>query len=242
MIRTQSLQNFQRDFAKHLRSPSEVRRPNGVPKRAAEIYSELLFNNICGFINACFPVARTMMTEPAWRTLCRQFFRDHSSHTPYFSRIPEQFVQFIASHAQRLRVPAWMPDLLHYEWIELEADTALGEPEANATRLLALNPSVRNLRYDWPVHKISAEFRPKAKQATFLLVYRNREFKVCFLEINEVTAALLALLAESPKTTADVLAQLAKQLGYASPDALQIHGRQLLADFISQDIITGKLA
>ncbi len=242
MIRTQSLQSFQRDFAKHLRSPSEVRRPNGVPKRAAEIYSELLFNNICGFINACFPVARTMMTEPAWRTLCRQFFRDHPSHTPYFSRIPEQFVQFVTNHAQRLRVPAWMPDLLHYEWIELEVDTALGEPKANATRLLALNPSVRNLRYDWPVHKISAEFRPKAKQATFLLVYRNREFKVCFLEINEVTAALLALLAESPKTTADVLAQLAKQLGYASPDALQIHGRQLLADFISQDIITGKLA
>jgi uncharacterized protein len=242
MIQTPTLRGFQRDFAKHLRSPGEVRRPNGVPKRAAEIYSELLFNNLCGFINACFPVARSMMTEQAWRTLSRQFFRDHSSHTPYFSQIPEQFVLFVANQVQRLRVPAWMPDLLHYEWVELEVDTALGELEVNASRMLTLNPSVRNLRYEWPVHKISPDFRPKAQQATFLLVYRNREFKVCFLEINEVTAALLHILAESPKTTADVLAQLAKQLGYASPDPLQIHGRQLLADFISQDIITGKLA
>jgi hypothetical protein len=237
-----SLQRFQRDFARHLRSPSEARRPNGVPIRAAEIYSELLFNNICGFINACFPVARGMMTDTGWRVLCRRFFRDHASHTPIFSRIPEQFVQFVAAHAQSLRVPAWMPDLLHYEWIELEVDTALGEPERNGTRLLTLNPTARNLSYDWPVHRISPAFRPRSKQPTYLLVYRNRELKVCFLEINDVTAALLDILAVSPKTSADAIAQLAKQLGYASPDPLQIHGRQLLADFIQQDIITGKLA
>jgi hypothetical protein len=31
-------------------------------------------------------------------------------------------------------------------------------------------------------------------------------------------------------------------LGQANPEALQIHGRQLLAGFIQQHIITGKLA
>lgn len=236
------LQRFQHDFARHLRSPSEARRPNGVPKRAAEIYSELLFNNICGFINACFPVARGMMTATGWRKLCRQFFRDHASHTPIFSRIPEQFAFFVAAQAQSLRVPAWMPELLHYEWIELEVDTALGEPAANATRMLRLNPSVRNLKFDWPVHRICPAFRPRSKQPTHLLVYRNRDLKVCFLEINDVTAALLHILAVSPKTSVEIIARLAKQMGYANPDPLQIHGRQLLADFIKQDIITGILA
>lgn len=242
MMTVSPLQRFQRNFAQHLRSPGEVRRPNGVPKRAAEIYSELLFNNICGFINACFPVARNLMTERGWQALSRQFFRDHSSHTPYFSRIPEQFVQFVAGNAQRLRVPAWMPDLLHYEWIELEVETAVGELQPNPTHLLTLNPTARNLHYAWPVHRISPDYRPRNQQPTHLLVYRDRAFKVCFIEINAVTAALLDVLAKAPKSTADTLTQLAKQLGYANPDALQIHGRQLLADFIQQDIITGKLA
>jgi hypothetical protein len=237
-----ALQRFQRDFAAHLRSPGQARRPVGVPKRAAEIYSELLFNNICGFINACFPVARSLMTDSGWRNLSRQFFREHASHTPYFSQVPEQFVQFVTGHAQRLRVPAWMPELLHYEWIELEVDTAPGVLAANSTRLLTLNPTVRNLRYHWPVHLVSPQFRPRNQQPTYLLVHRNADFKVCFMEINEVTAVLLDILAQSPKTSADAIAQLAKKMGYANPDPLQIHGRQLLADFISQDIITGKLA
>lgn len=237
-----SLHRFQREFAAHLRSPARVRRPNGVPKRAAGIYSELLFNNICGFINACFPVARRLMTESGWNTLCRQFFRDHASHTPYFSQVPEQFVQFVAANSRRLRVPAWMPELLHYEWIELEVDTVAGELPANTTRALVLNSTVRNLCYDWPVHRISPSYRPRHKQPTHLLVYRDRAFKVCFIEINAVTAALLAILAESPKTAGEAIVQLAEHLGFANPDSLKIHGLQLLADFISQDIITGKLA
>lgn len=181
------------------------------------------------------------MSDRRWRALCRRFFSDHESHTPYFSRVPEQFVNFVKLHACSLQVPVWMPELLHYEWIELEVDTAPNPPASIPSRLLELDPSVRSLFYDWPVHKISAEYRPRKMQRTYLLVHRNRDFKVCFLEINEMTAALLAILNESPKSATDAMSLLAGRLGYPDPDVLQIHGRQLLADFINRGIVKGKL-
>jgi hypothetical protein len=237
------LQDFQSGFAKHLRSPFRVKRPAGVPLRPAMIYQELLFNNICGFVDSCFPVAKSLFPEACWRTLCRSFFRDWPSHTPYFSRIPEQFVRYVQAQHAALRVPAYLPELLHYEWLELEVDTAADKPAGSAdSRRLALNPGVRYARYQWPVHQISKAYRPRKPKPTVLLVHRNAEHAVRFMEINETTAQLLDILADGPQTAQDALKLLAKRMGQANPEALQIHGRQLLAGFIQQHIIMGKLA
>ena len=54
------LRAFQSAFAGHLRSPVKAGRPSGVPARPAKIYRELVFNNITGFIDACFPVAKSL--------------------------------------------------------------------------------------------------------------------------------------------------------------------------------------
>jgi hypothetical protein len=238
-----TLREFQSAFAGHLRSPSTAGRPYGVPARPAKIYRELLFNNITGFIDACFPVAKSLFPQSRWRALCRSFFRDWPSHTPYFSRIPEQFVRYVQARHAGLRVPVYLPELLHYEWLELEVDTAADKSAGSAdSRRLSLNPGVRYARYQWPVHQISKAYRPRKPKPTVLLVHRNAGHAVRFMEINEVTAQLLDVLAEGPQTAHDALKVLAKRLGYANPDALQIHGRQLLAGFIQQGIIIGKLA
>lgn len=240
---TASLREFQSAFAGHLRSPSAAGRPYGVPARPAKIYRELLFNNITGFIDACFPVAKSLFPESRWRALCRSFFRDWPSHTPYFSRIPEQFVHYVQAQHTSLRVPAYLPELLHYEWLELEVDTAADKTAGSSdSRRLTLNTSVRYARYQWPVHRIGATYRPRKPRQTVLLVHRDSAHSVRFTEINEITAQLLDILAEGPKTALDALKVLARRLGHANPDALQIHGRQLLAGFIQQGVIMGKLA
>jgi hypothetical protein len=235
------LQEFQQAFASHLRNPSKVKRPDGIPKRQARIYQDLLFNNICGFVDICFPVTKSLMSEFRWRALCRGFFRNHASHTPYFSRIPEQFVQFITAHAGSLRIPAWMPELLHYEWIELAVDTDQAILERHTDKRLRLNPTLRNLAYAWPVQRISPAYRPRKPQATHLLVFRDSDDSVRFIEINAVTAQLLKIIALGPITDSDAIAALAHQLGHANPDALQLHGRTLLADLIQQQVLFGRL-
>lgn len=242
-MKAANLRDFQSGFAKHLRDPSRAARPVGVPARPAKIYQELLFNNITGFIDTCFPVAKSLFSRTRWRALCRSFFRDWPSHTPIFSRIPEQFVNYVQAHQSALKVPVYLPDLLHYEWLELDVDTAADKPSGSAdSRRLTINPSVRYARYQWPVHRIGAAYRPRKPKPTVLLVHRDAGHAVRFMEINEITAQLLDILADGPQTSQDALKILAKRMGHANPDALQVHGRQLLAGFIQQHIITGKLA
>ena len=237
------LQSFQQEYALYLRDPKNTKRPSGVPARQSKIYEELLFNNICGFIDACFPVAKTLFTEKRWKLLCRQFFRDWQSHTPYFSKIPEQFVKFIQSKHTKLCVPAYLPDLLHYEWIELEVETAVeNRNSAQPSKRISLNPNVRYARYLWPVHHISQTFRPRKAVPTVLLVHRDSNDKVKFLEINEMTAQLLDILAAGTKTANEAIKHLAKSLGYASPEPLLIHGHTLLADLLKQEILQGHLS
>jgi uncharacterized protein len=238
-----SLHNFQHDFSTYLRDPKKSQMPHGISARPVSIYEELLFNNICGFIDACFPVAKSLFAEKRWRVLCRAFFRDWQSHTPYFSKIPEQFVLYIKTNSAELKLPAYLPDLLHYEWLELDVDTAEDKAiGSSSSRRLTLNSSVRYAQYNWPVHRISRAYRPRKAQDTFLLLYRNADFDVKFLEINEITAQLLDILSDAPTSAKDALKQLAKKLGYANPDALQMHGYVLLADLIKQNIIQGKLS
>lgn len=237
-----SLHSFQQEFSLYLRDPKHTRKPHGIPARPAQIYQDLLFNNICGFIDACFPVAKGLFPANHWRSLCRSFFRDWPSHTPYFSSIPEQFVLYIKSAHADLKLPAYIPDLVHYEWLELDVDTSEDKKSSSAdSRILTLNPSVRYARYNWPVHRISSAYRPRKPQDTYLLLHRNADFKVNFLQINEITAQLLDILANGTASAEDALKLLAKRLGYANSEALQVHGHVLLADLIKQDIVQGEL-
>ena len=135
-----------------------------------------------------------------------------------------------------------MPELLHYEWIELAVDTDQAILERHTDKRLRLNPTLRNLAYAWPVQRISPAYRPRKPLATHLLVFRDSDDSVRFIEINAVTAELLKIIALGPITTTEAIATLAHQLGHANPDALQLHGRTLLADLIQQQVLFGKLS
>ena len=69
--------------------------------------------------------------------------------------------------------------------IDPDGDLIAGRP--------VLSPLAWVLAYDYPVHQISPANQPHepAGQSTFLVVYRNRDDQVGFMEINAVTARLL---------------------------------------------------
>ena len=98
-------QAFQAAFAARLRDPRAAPRPAGVPARRMRVYQEMLFNNICGFLDRCFPVARQLLGEPRWRRLQRRFYRDWPLHTPWFHEIPREFVGFLAAAERGPRLP-----------------------------------------------------------------------------------------------------------------------------------------
>ena len=239
-------QRFQQAFARHLRNPHRAPRPPGVPARGMAVYQELVGNNLQGFVDSAFPVCRALLGETRWQRLGRRFLRDWPLKTPWFREIPREFMRFLAD-TPGLRLPRWLPELAHYEWVELAADIADAPipPHDPAGDLrhgtVVLNPVLFNLAYAWPVHRIGPDWRPRRPTATQLLVHRDADDIVRFSETNPVTARLLALLAASPQTGETAARQIAAELQHADPERLVDFAVELLADLRRQGIVLGTL-
>lgn len=239
-----AFQKFQHQLAAHLRDPHHTRRPAGVPARRMAVYNALLFNNVCGFVDTCFPVSRQMLGESRWRRLCRTFYRDWPAHTPLFREIPREFVRYLNEHPIAQALPRWLADLAHYEWAELAVDVmdapmaphlATGDLMRNK---VLLNPARIDVVSEWPVHRIGPDWQPRQKEASFLVVFRDAQHNVQFTEINAVTAHVIGLL-DKDLTGQQAFDQLAQDMNHPDPKALHGFGEQLLLNLFQQGVVLG---
>ncbi len=239
-----ALAEFQLAFGQHVRDPRTMARPAGVPARRMRIYEELLFNNLEGFLLACFPVLRDLLGR-RWAPLVRAFFREARCQTPYFREIPREFVRWLGDGAAVQRgLPAWAAELAHYEWAELAVEVMDAVPVAVDADgdLLARAPvfaPLLNLAYAWPVQRIGRAWRPRKPQAVNLLVHRDVDDKVRFMQINPVTARLVALLQEGGRSGRDAIDLIGDELSHPDPVALRRFGGELLASLREAGVIRG---
>ena len=246
-----SFQNYQRAFTARIRDPKANARPQGAPAKRMKVYEELLYNNLEGFLLACFPVCRKILGVRRWNRLVRAFFRDHANHTPYFRQIPEEFLKYLQDEWERPEdFPAFLPELAHYEWMELALDTSdadrdLPEHDPDGDLLAGhplVNPVLQVLAYRWPVHRLSQRYKPADAPAepTFIVTWRDRDLDIHFSLLNPTTARFLALVQESPELSGDeVIQQLARELGHPTPNALRQYGHDLLISWRSEGILLG---
>lgn len=234
-------QNFQADFGRYLRDPQKEALPSGVIPRRAKVYEDLLFNNVCGFINTCFPICKSLTAEQEWLPLSRGFFRDWRCRSPRFNDIPKEFLDYLVSDISPDISYPWFIQLAHYEWVELAVDTfddsGLEQDVSDNKKRIRTNPSLHNLIYDWPVHQISSEFLPKEQKQTFLLVYRTTENEVNFTEINAATSALINLFEQGYTTSEDVLSELASQMNIPVNDSFRAFGLDMINQLLTQGIL-----
>ncbi|MBL8449270.1 MAG: putative DNA-binding domain-containing protein [Dechloromonas sp.] len=237
-------QKFQMAFGRRIRDPRRTGRPSGVPARRMAVYEELLFNNITGFLDACFPVCRAILGEARWRRLNRAFFRDWRSPTPWFREIPREFLRYLQEGSVCQPLPRWFGELAHYEWVELALDIsdAPTPPHVREGDLLTgtpvVNPALLNLAYAWPVNRIGPAYRPRKPEATYLIVFRDPADKVAFAASNPVTARLLALLGEGMTGRAACLA-VAGEIAHPDPEFLVTQGGSVLEDLRRLGVILG---
>lgn len=236
-------QAFQQDFGRHLRDPRR-RRPTGVSARGAGLYRELLRNKLEGFLLACFPVTKDILGERRWSGLVDGFFRDARCQSPYFRDIPRDFVDWLSTRP-RARLPAWLPELAHYEWAELAVDVmeaaetpcdAAGDPMHG---IPVLAPALLNLSYAWPVHRIGTAWRPRRPRPTCLLVYRQADDAVAFVEVTALSARVVARLQEGGHRGRDAVLAVAREIGHAETASLLAHGGALLAELRTLGVIRG---
>lgn len=241
---TPSFQRYQQAFCAHLRDPICQPRPESVTVEGMAVYKEIVFNNLFESVSACFPVAQMVLGKRAWLRLVKSFLREHSATSPIFREIPEEFLKFLP---RQMDLPPYLINLCHYEWIELlvalmpasseKADIkATGDLLANQP---AFSPAIQLLNYDYAVHKISARYKPKHRLETQLLVYRNTEDIVKFIEINLVTYRLIELLQQSAITGEEALTIIANERNQKNPESIIQFGLEVLESLRSQGVILG---
>src|SRR5690606_28048019 len=115
-----------------------------------------------------------------------------------FTEIGREFQHWLAQRADGdPRLPAWLPELAHYEWVELALQISDAVPafpvdpldragEDVATALLegipVASPQAWPLPYRWPVHRIGPDHQPAEPptEPTLLLVRRDAGDQVRF--------------------------------------------------------------
>ncbi len=217
--------------------------PLEVDQNHVKIYRNLIHEGMDEILRTNFPVLYSLFNEEDWQQLISHFLQTHPCKTPLFYEIAEEFLDYLNNERDSKQDPSFLVELAHYEWVELALD--LHENEGPFGSVDLFNDTLRVsslawlLQYDYPVHRIGKNYQPQTKpqEPTWLVVYRDRALNIGFLELNALSARLLALLKEQSITGEEALAIIATELQHPEPQTLQTFGLELLSDFLEKDII-----
>lgn len=248
-------QQQQYAFAAHIRNPAQHPAPAGIEDRRMGIYRDLFFNNVNNFLADTLPVLHKILPPEQWTNMVRDFFARHQSHSPYFLDIPREFLTYLDNErTAHPDDPPFLRELAHYEWVELALSVYDVEPDLSQvdrtgdllTGHPVISPLAWPLAYRFPVHRISPQVQPQSapSEATHLVIYRDNQDVVRFLELNPVSARLLGLLSQQADDPAYsgllALQTIAEELRHPQPEQVIAGGHQLLEDWRTRHIILGR--
>ncbi|MGE0483184.1 MAG: DUF2063 domain-containing protein [Gammaproteobacteria bacterium] len=242
----------ERVFTAHMRDPAQAPPPAGVEERRLEVYRGLLYRNVEGFMANAFPVLRSLYDDDRWHALVREYYARHRARTPLFPKMPQEFLHYLEARGEVAGDPPFLRELAEYEWLEAEIlfnPRELDEIAVDAAPDLehgrpCANPVMQARCYRFPVHRIAPDFQPAAAPPapTYLVVFRHRDDRVGFMELNAVSARLLQLIVENEtRSGRALLEQIAAELAHPEPASVVRHGLDILADFHARDIVLGTL-
>ena len=247
-----SFKDIQYRFTRHIRDPDNAPAPEDIEDRRMAIYRGLLYRNVESFLANSFPVLRKALKDDEWHGLIRGYFKNHQARTPLFPRMPQEFLQYLQQEKEAAgSLYPFLLELAHYEWVELALSIDTREirqdgidPDGDLlSGVPVLNELSWSLAYEYPVHRIGPDFLPEEKpaQPTCLLVYRDRQDKVRFIELNPLAARLVDCIREneSGKTGREMLAEIAAEIAHPDPEAVISGGRAVLEDMREKQIILG---
>jgi hypothetical protein len=248
-LRTQQLA-----FAAHLRDPLTAPAPAGIEDRRMAVYRELFYNSLESLLAGNFPVIRGLRGDAEWHALVRDFYREHSCHTPLFTEIGREFIRYLERRQEQDRGdPPFLLELAHYEWVELAL--ALEEPDPEALRaepdgdllegIPVLSPLAWPLAYRFPVQRIRSDFQPGEPPAepTFLLLVREPAGAIQFKALDALGFHLLQAIGANTRAASGrrLLIALADQAGVpaAAREPFLDNGARLLQQLREREVLLG---
>ncbi len=245
----------QRALGDYIRDPAHAPPPAGIEERRLNIYRELFFNNIESMLAGNFPVIKRILSgaqdSARWPTLVRDFYREHPSRTPLFTELAREFLRYVEARAEADRGdPPWLPELAHYEWIELalqiseaRPDDIPHDPDGDLLDGRPLvSPLAWPLSYTWPVHRIGPDHQPDtpSTEPTCLLLQRDAAGKVHFQQLSALTFRLLQRQQQHPELDGrSQLQTLAQEAATDADDAFIARGLAMLRQLRTTEVILG---
>ena len=239
-------QQVQYQFSAHIRDPENIAMPDDIEQRRMTIYTELFYKNIDNFLSSGFPVLKNITPEKSWHAMVRDFMVKHRSRSPLFNEMAHEFLTYLNNERESSSDPVFIKALCHYEWVELALSTSdsqvcpitFDDQQDYLAIEVKTSPLAWSLSYPFPVHHISPEFQPDEPSdvPVFLLVYRNIDDKVLFLELNPMSAKLIDLLNDG-KTGQQAAQQISDELRHPKPDVVIEGARELIHDWIKRSIL-----
>lgn len=234
-------QQYQQAFTAHIRDPKNNPKPKNVDEERMAVYREGVYDNIFESVSVCFPVCQETVGEQGWDITIRRFVATHHASSPIFREIPQELLTFLEADEA---TPDYIKQLAHYEWVELAVGalqtetTTLSETIDLLNETPVLSPAHMLLQYDYPVQKISAQFKPKETTATHLLVFRSTGYEVKFVELNPMVYVLLEMVKQG-MTGKEALISLAEQMQHPQPEVIIEFGVGVLSDLVTRGAILG---
>ena len=240
----------QYQFTGHIRDPGRTAAPADIPDERMGVYREMVYNNIQKLIANNFPVIRKIHTEEGWHNLLRDYFAHHKARTPLFPKVAQEFLLFLENEREAPDDPPFLLELGHYEWSEAalavdtrEIDLANIDPDGDLLDgVPVLSTLAWPLAYQYPVHRIGPDEQPQEPpaQPTYLVVYRDRNDAVGFMELNPITALLLKKITEeTDQTGRHMLEAIAAEIQHPDPAVVINGGLEIMQRLHSRDVLLG---
>ena len=215
------------------------------------VYRELVRHTLRGALVATIPRTLARLGS-SFDGYFSDFLRVSPPATRYLRELTPQFLQFaLARWPSDPNVPAYLADLARHEALQVEVASLLARPKGHVPAELALDQgvefidAVRLVNYTWAVHRLpedeSSRVWPEQSQVS-LLVYRNPEHEVRYLELGPFAQALLASLLNERLSLQRSLQSAAERVGTPLNDELLMRAARLLADLAERGALLGKSA
>jgi hypothetical protein len=243
-----------RDFLeKHDLDPEDVAAILEAPPRLP-LYRRLIRNNLEGVTFKMMPRTRARLNalaNGAFDASFTAFLDEEAPRTHYLRDVPAEFLAWVTPRWKaRADLPRYAADLAAHELVEFAIAAAHVPPEppplAEVTldRALVFAEAVRLMRYDFAVHALAAEAddtrEPEARRTT-LLVYRDAEHAVRFLDLSPLAASIVERLLAG-ETLGAALPPACAEHKAAVSEAVLTDVARILADLGERGVLLGARA
>lgn len=223
----------------HYCKTGDLKEIPGINKRHIHHYRRLVVNNVYDSISSAYPLTMNLLGDELFKNVFDDFFKTEPLQHPQIWMMPKAFMEYI--HHKRkdlLKEYIVLEQLLEFEWLEIEvymmADISL--PKTNKQKVYILNPEIRLMKLDFPIHlKQANRITPNEMADYFVGLHRHPQSgNVHFTNLSVPFVDLLEHCSAQPLTIDELQNVLSK---YGSTDIIN----EVLPPFLKTSLESGLL-